>query len=323
MIKKILSALLAVSCAACAVLLFTGSAARTGKPGKDYSGLRSIAVTYVTSPLNVPSIVERERGFFAEAFSPFGLDVEYFNLTTGPEQTQALAAGSIQFLHAVGAASVILSAANGADIRIVSAYSRSPAAFRLFTADESIKSAAGLAGKKVAGPKGTILHQMLLAYLNTAGLTEDDVNFLHMDILLSQAALAAGHVDAALLAGPVAYGAEQAGYFVIATGEGLIDATIVNAVTGRFYERHPELAEAFLQAQRATLAWMTRNNDEALEISARETGLDISAVTEMFPMYDFRAEISESDIEALKRTQDFMLENGMIENPVDIRSLLY
>ena len=316
--KKIISVLLTMSYI---VFLFAGRAAGSAAPGK-YSGLGSVAVTYVTSPLNVHYIIERDRGFFAEAFSQFGLGVEYFNLTTGPEQTQALAAGNIHFLHAVGAASVILSAANGGDIRIISAYSRSPAAFRLFAADESIKTAADLAGKKIAGPKGTILHQMLLAYLQAAGLTENDVELLHMDLPSSQAALAAGHVDAALLAGPVAYNTEQAGSFVVTTGEGLIDATIVNAVAGRFYEQYPELAEAFVKAQRSTLDWMTRNHDEALEISAKETGLDISAVIEMFPMYDFRIEISESDIEAFELTQEFMLENDMIESPVDIRGLL-
>lgn len=92
-----------------------------------------VTLTYVTSPLNLPSITEREIGTFADAFGDAGVDVAYSELTTGPEQTAALASGDIQLLFAVGATSVILSAANGADIAIVDMYSRSPEAFMLIS----------------------------------------------------------------------------------------------------------------------------------------------------------------------------------------------
>ena len=110
----------------------------------------TLSVTYVKSPLNVPSIVEQDQEIFASVFGPMGYDVQYSDLTTGPEQTQALASGDIQFLNAVGATSVILSASNDADIKIMSIYSRSPKAFKLFAKDDSIKTAEDLKGKKVA-----------------------------------------------------------------------------------------------------------------------------------------------------------------------------
>ena len=100
----------------------------------------AVQATYVESPLNVPSIVEKEKGLLAESFAEEGIEFGYSNLTTGPEQTQALASGDIQFLNAVGATSVILSASNGADIKIMSMYSRSPEAFMLFTNLEGIES---------------------------------------------------------------------------------------------------------------------------------------------------------------------------------------
>ena len=130
----------------------------------------TIMVTYVKSPLNVPSIVEKDQAIFAEAFGKLGYDVGYSDLTTGPEQTQALASGDIQFLYAVGATSVILAASNGLDIKIISTYSRSPKAFKLFSKDGSIQSPEDLRGKKVAGPKGTILHELLTAYLASGGM---------------------------------------------------------------------------------------------------------------------------------------------------------
>ena len=194
----------------------------------------TLSVTYVKSPLNVPSIVEQDQEIFASVFGPMGYDIQYSDLTTGPEQTQALASGDIQFLNAVGATSVILSASNDADIKIMSIYSRSPKAFKLFAKDDSIKTAKDLKGKKVAGPKGTILHELLVAYLNNEGMTEDDIEFMAMGIPDAQAALAGGSVDAALLAGPTAYNMEKDGYYVVTDGEGLTEATIVTATSEKF-----------------------------------------------------------------------------------------
>ena len=54
-----------------------------------------------------------------------------------------------------------------------------------------------LKGKKVAGPKGTALHQILVAALNSKGMNINDVEFLQMDLPKAQAALLGGHVDAA------------------------------------------------------------------------------------------------------------------------------
>ncbi len=282
-----------------------------------------IGVTYVKSPLNVPSIIEKEKGIFAEAFAGYGLSVEYSNLTAGPEQTQALASGDLQFLYAVGATSVILSASNGADIKILNTYSRSPKAFRLFTGkDGAITSAEQLKGKKIGGPKGTILHELLIAYLSTAGLTEADVAFVSMGIPDAQAALVGGSLDCALLAGPVAYNMAKDGYQIVTTGEGLVDATIVVATSGSFYEKNPLLVERFLEAQKTVAQYIADNKQEILEITAKETDLSIEAVEEMFPMYDFNTEITAADVASMKKTEQFMRDNAMIETPVDIDTLI-
>ncbi len=292
--------------------------AETVAPGAD----KTIAVTYVKSPLNVPSIVEKDQKIFEEAFAPLGYTVSYSDLTTGPEQTQALASGDIQFLYAVGATSVILSASNGADIKIISTYSRSPEAFKLFSADDSIQSPEDLRGRTVAGPKGTILHELLVAYLASAGMTEADIDFLAMDIPSSQAALAGGSVDAALLAGPTAYNMEKDGFHIVTDGTGLTEATIVVATSGAYAEEHPEEVKTFLAAQKQVLDYIEANEDAAMEATAVETELTTDAVKEMYPMYDFDMTIRDSDITAMEKTEDFMMENGMIENEVDIQDLI-
>ena len=78
------------------------------------SDLDKLTFTYVTSPLNVPTIIEKNQGIFEKTFGDMGIEVDYAELTSGADQTQALASGDVQVLYAVGGTSVILSAANGA-----------------------------------------------------------------------------------------------------------------------------------------------------------------------------------------------------------------
>lgn len=328
--KRILSVLLSAAIAAASLAGCASggqsSQAETSQPVSSAAPeftVDKIGVTYVKSPLNVPSIVEKEQGIFTKAFEEYGLPVEYSNLTTGPEQTQALASGDIQFLYAVGATSVILSASNGADIKIISTYSRSPEAFRMFAGkDSKIQSAADLKGKKIAGPKGTILHELMVAYLATAGLTEKDVEFVSMGIPDAQAALVGGTIDCALLAGPTAYNMEKDGYKIVTTGKGLVDATIVVATSQSFYDKNPLLVKRFLEAQDQIASYMKENSEAILEMTAKETELSIDAVKEMYPMYDFSTEITDADITSMKKTEQFMKENAMIENDVDIDQLI-
>jgi sulfonate transport system substrate-binding protein len=332
MLKKTLALAAAAAVALGALAGCTASAASdasetpTAEATAETPTVDEVAVTYVTAPLNVPSITEREIGAFADAFADAfgdaGVDVTYSELTTGPEQTAALASGDIQFLFAVGATSVILSAANGADIAIVDMYSRSPEAFMLVSGADGPTSPADLVGKTVAGPKGTILHELLLAYLASGGYTADDVNFVDMGIPDAQAALAGGSVDVALLAGPAAYTMLTDGYQKVTDGNGLVGATIVVATTREFAEANPSLVRTFREAHQSVLDYMDANPDEVVGMAAAETGLSEAAVRDMVGMYDFSAGITEADIAAMSATVDFMVANGMIEEPVDVESLI-
>ena len=285
--------------------------------------VKDIQVTYVTSPLNVPSIVEKNHSIFAETMKEVGVEsVTYSEITSGADQTQALASGDIQFLYAVGATSVILSAANDADIKIISMYSRSPEAFCLFSNDESINSPEDLRGKTIAGPQGTILHELLVAYLATAGMTLEDVSFMNTTIPDAMAAMMGGSVDCALLAGAAAYNTQAGGAHLVTNGEGLVEASICCATTQKFYDEHKDIVDSFLKAQENVLTFLEEQEETALAETAEELDLDVQAVKDMYTYYDFDMTIRDSDIAAMESTMRFMLDNDMIEKEVDIEALV-
>lgn len=308
--KKILSMIM-VACMATVSLVGCGNSKTEAFPDK-------LTFTYVTAPLNVPSIVERAEGFFADELDDLGIRVEYAELTSGADQTQALASGDVQVLYGVGASSIILSAANGADIKVLNMYSRSPKAFCLYAKDQTIQSAEDLRGKTVAGPTGTNLHELLVAFLATADMTIEDVNYVNMSIPDAKAALDGGSIDAALVAGATAYQAEQQGYHKVADGEGLIDAIIAVAVTNEFYEKNPKIIKELMDAQEDIAEFMREDRTEAFAMTAKALDLNVDAVKEMYQYYDFSTKITNNDKNGFQRTADFMYENGMIEKKLDV-----
>ena len=293
----------------------TPAAPAAAKPG-------AITITYVKAPLNVPSILEKKLASFDKEFAKDNIKVSYPEITVGSKQTEAMAAGSLDFAHCLGGTSAILAAANGVDLKIISMYSRAPKAFVVLVKGTAIQNIADLKGKKVAGPKGTILHQLILAALAKNGLRPDDIQFVSMDLPSSAAALMNGSVDAALSAGPDAIRAEKAGARILTNGEGLVEATIVTAVRGDFLTKQPELVKRFLTVHQAAVAHIKANPEEALQLTAAETGLPLETVRQMLPWYDFDPTIKPSDIAELKRTQDFLIQNGMLKKSIEIEKII-
>lgn len=287
------------------------------------SDISEINLTYVKAPLNVPSIIQKQDDLFGKEFSSDNIAVNFYEITSGPDQTAALASGELDVLHALGGTSALIAASNGVDLKIINTYSRSPKGFMILTNNDEIVSAKDLVGKKVAGPKGTILHQVLIAALNNEGYSIDDVEFINMGIPEATAALEDGSVDAALIAGPAAYKAVKNGSKVVANGEGLVDGIIVTAVSKEFAEKHPDIIERFIKVENETLEYINNNFDEAMEKVAEEVGLTVDEVKEMYDWYDFSIDITDNDIKSLEDTQKFLIDNGLQENEVNVQDLIY
>lgn len=283
------------------------------------SNVEKLTFTYVTSPLNMPTIIEKDQQIFAKTFE--NIPVEYAEITSGAEQTQALASGDVQVLYAVGATSVILSAANGADIKVLNMYSRSPKAFCLYSRDESLNSPESLRGKKIAGPAGTNLHELLTAYLVQGGMTINDVDYVSMAIPAAKAALDGGSIDVAMVAGANAYKCQLQGYHKVTDGENLICAIIAVAVTEDFYKANPEIIKKLGNAQKEIADYIKNNPQKTFETVASKLDLSLEAVNEMAEYYDFSTELTEKDKEGFQKTADFMYESQMISKPFDVNSL--
>ena len=317
--QKLLALLLAcITVTAC----LAGCGGSKAPEKKAAASLKELKVTYVKQPLNIPSIVDKANQTIVKGFEIDGTKVTFPEISSGAKQTEALAAGSLDIASCLGGTSAILAASNGADVKVVGIYSRAPKAFNIMVKDPAIKTAADLKGKRVAGPKGTILHQILAAALVKEKLTLKDVEFRSIGIPAAVNALLSGEADAALVAGADVLRAQKAGARILANGEGLVNATIVVGVGGKFLKEHPEAVKKYMALHQESIEFMKKNPEKAFEFTAKETGLSIEDVKLMAPWYDFSTAITEKDIKDLEETQAFLLANDMQKKKIDIKSML-
>ncbi len=282
---------------------------------------KTLNITYVISPFNMPSIVMHKKGFLDEAMAPYNVKVNNAVINSGAQQTQAMAAGKIDVASVLGSSSAILARANGAPVEIIGAFSRGPKAYTIMTTDSNIKTAKDLKGKKVAGPKGTVLNQLLAAALASEGLTLNDIEYINMDIPAANAALLTGKVDAATLAGAHVINAEKKGATLLVDGAGLINPVTVIAARSDWVENNPDLVKAYFNAHLKSLEFIKNNPEEALEITAKEQKISLDEAKKQFALYDFEPKITEEDIKNLNLDQDFMIKNNMLaqDKKIDIK----
>lgn len=320
--KQKLIALLLTLFTLTAILAGCGGSAPKAPEKKAAAPLKELKVTYVKQPLNIPSIVDKANQTIVKGFEKDGTKVTFPEISSGAKQTEALAAGSLDIASCLGGTSAILAASNGADVKVVGIYSRAPKAFNIMVKDPAIKTAADLKGKRVVGPKGTILHQILAAALVKEKLSLKDVEFRSIGIPAAVNALLAGEADAALVAGADVLRAQRAGARILANGEGLVNATIVIGVSGKFLKEHPETVKKYMALHQESIDFMKKNQDKAFEFTAKETGLSPEDVKLMAPWYDFSTAITAKDLKDLEETQEFLLANDMQKKKIDIKSMI-
>lgn len=274
-------------------------------------------VSYVKSPFNLPSIVMKERNMLETAFAQEGIEVRYYEIESGAKQSQAMAAGSLDVGGVMNTTSVLLACSAGNDVRIISPYSCPVKVFSIVSAREDIQSPVDLAGRSVAGPKGTVLHQLLLASLDREGLEIEDTEFLQMDLPQAATAMIAGHIDAALLAGSLAINSVRQGAHIVCSAEGYVRPTLVIAARGSFIDEYPEAIALYLAVHQEAVQWMQNNLDEALELGAESQGISLDEARQLYEWTQFRDELDETDLKALRDDVDFMLKTDLLRKRID------
>lgn len=283
---------------------------------------KEVNIAYVKSPFNIQNMVIKDQQLLEKAFAKHGTKVVWHTISSGAKQTQAMAAGSLDVSAVMNTASLL--AANGADnkVVVVNGVAHPADVFTIVGKKGKKMSVKDLKGKKVAGPRGTVLHQLLVAALVKEGMSVKDVEFVPMDIPSAMSALLAGHVDAALLAASAVIKAEQQGCQVITTAKDLVNVNLVMTASAEFAKKHPEAVALIQKVQRDSLKWVKTNWNQAMALGAKEHGISLEDAKKLAAWSNYYDTLTEADVKGLALDQDFLFDNDMMRKKINVKSII-
>ena len=281
-----------------------------------------INIAYVKDPFNLQNIVMKQHQSLEKEFQKDGIKINWVSINSGAQQAQAMAAGSLDVSAVMNTASLLMANGAGNKVLVATGVARPTQVFAVVGKAGQQMKIEDLKGKKVAGPKGTVLHQVLVAALKSKGMSINDVEFIQMDPGKAYAALMGKHVDAALLAASLIIKSNQAGATTVLTADGLVNPLLVMAVSEKFAKENSALLERIVKVHRQTTKWIYENYDQAIAMGAKEAGVSLQDADKLAKWSHYFDVITDEDLQSLKSDQAFLLENDMMQNKVNTDQLV-
>lgn len=274
-------------------------------------------------PLYSSVYVAKELGFLEEELDAVGATYEWTEFNSGPLVNEAVAAKT-QDIGFMADMPAIIAKSSGQDIQIISnvAYGEKALAL-LVAADSKISSVQELEGKKVAYVTGSYAQHLLSLLLDEAGLSFDDIQSVNLPASDQPSALESGQVDAIVVWEQYISLLENDGVGkVIADGTGIKRGNMVTYAVTDYAGAHPEVIEAYIKACQRASEYIDENAREAAEAIAEDFGVNVDIMEKILEKFFFDPNLSEMDIEGIAKVKYYLLEEGIIENDIDIDSFI-
>lgn len=270
-----------------------------------------------------------EQGFFEK----HGLDVDIANpYATGVDALNALQAGEVDLVQ-VGVP-MIGAVIRGMDLVALGNYSGNAAQLGSDTtmalvaregSEISADDLSTLRGKRIAASFGTINHLYILALIEAAGLTVDDVELVNTPPPDMTVALLAGGIDAFVGWDPWPIVAQKdvPGAYQVIRGGNHISYVGFNVGMRDWIAENGETIEKFLAAVSEADQWMRANPADAAQVATRWIpGLDPAVAEEAMEYNVQQADrrLSANNYAALHAAVERLNRLGFIEETFDVNA---
>src|SRR5262245_38427177 len=219
------------------------TAAASLSPAHAQAPLKEIRIGYQKSGVLV---IARQQAVFEKRFAEKQIGIRWIEFTSGPPLLEAMSTGSVD-LGAVGDTPPIFAQAANANIVYVAGSRITNGQGILVPTNSGIRSIADLEGKRVGFTKGSSAHNVVIATLEKAGLTYEDITPVYLTPPDAGPAFANGSIEAWAVWDP---------YFAIGekrqNGRVLINAHEV-AKTNSFYLANRDFANTYVRETREVI----------------------------------------------------------------------
>ncbi|HYI16479.1 MAG TPA: ABC transporter substrate-binding protein [Thermomicrobiales bacterium] len=286
----------------------------------------TIGLTFVPNIQFAPFYVAIEQGYYEDA----GVSVTLNHHAAGSDQYGALVAGQEDMMMAAGDEAMQVRAQDVDIVYVAEVFRKYPVAL-IVPADSDIASVSDLAGKKVGIPGEYGANYIgLLALLEQAGLTKDDIEIMSVGFTQAQALLS-GEVDA--ITGyinnePIQLQKAGMETRTFAVSEALPIVSNGLVAMEEYLSENGDQARAIIEATLRGVEYAIANPEETVEIAKEfvptledeQQATDALAVLQAtIPLWETNgAVLGSSNLDAWQQTADFLQENGLLASPVAV-----
>lgn len=315
-------ALLSLGLSACQKQDEPKSAAVATDQNTDASTVKTVAVGFQKSALSL--LVARDEKFIENQFP--NAKVEWKEFSAGPQMLEALAVGAVDYGY-VGNTPPIFAQAAGKDLNYIGYEVSADSSLALIVPPQSsISKIEDLKGKRVALQKGSNAHEFLSKILAIAGLGWNDIEPIYLPPADARAAFDKKSVDAWAVWDPFLAAAEKQGQAKVITKTGDFNKTYSFYVANpKFIQAHPEATAGLLKALNDADQWIIKNQELALGVYQKNTGLDLDVARLAFerrlkpnPTEVLTPEV----IQAQQNIADEFQKLGLIPNKLEIQPIV-
>lgn len=233
---------------------------------------------------------------------------------------EALNAGAID-TGIGGDAAFIFSIGSGATIKAIGAQRyEGPGPVLVVRGDSPIRTIDQIAGKRIATPRGSVSHNLILAALEKQGRPLDAVKFAFLSPQDGQAAMQGGSVDGWAIWDPYSELAVRGGARIVTGSDDLVPSyALVFGRDGAIADKKPLLTD-YYRRLRSGWDWGAAHGDDYAALLTKETGVPIDvwkAVTGRTKRLP--APIDDRLIADQQETADRYFRAGLIAKKIDVR----
>ena len=316
--KKILSLLL-VSAIGFS-LVGCGNNSASAKESEEQADTGKDVIRLGIQPGDLLTNVAFANGYFDE--EELEVDAQVFSY--GPPIIEALTSGDLD-AGVMGDQPAFSAISNNVDIEIISALSSSNQRHGLIARDDSgIETLADLKGKTVSVPVGSNAQPLLYIYLDSVGLTDQDVEIVNLGVVDAETSIIAGDIDAAVVYEPhfSSVATEENGVHIVTNAEGYKDYVSITVDRKDFGKENPETVAKLFRAWNKAAEWSVANPEEAAQIVFDADGTDKAITENYIKTSDIHINLTDNDVSALSDGEQQSYQFNLIENDFDVNDYI-
>jgi NitT/TauT family transport system substrate-binding protein len=274
------------------IALLVGVFVLTGIVGCSGTEDEEATIGVSPQPVSAPVYVAYEKGFFKRE----GLRVTLQPYASGKHALNAVIERKAHFAT-VAETPIVFAGLKAEKIYVVATIANSDKYMKIIARkDRGISAPAELKGKKIGVSPGTNGEFFLHAYLTINGVAQKDVQAVDVPPGDMVDTLVTGKVDAVSTWVPFTTMLEKqlGGNGLILEDPGVYEMTWNVAVTREFARNNPQRIKKFLRAVIRADSFIKDRPDEARAITAKYIGMRVSALNEIWDLYNFSTLLDES-----------------------------